>query len=315
MNDLDLLRTHGPAPTTPTSAVLDRALSALRTEIERHPERAATVMTFRPRTRLRRRAFGLGLAAATVAGAAVLAPSLLGVGGSGAIALGPVEPLSFPLTPSGIPSGLGDPVFDRDGNFWMAQYRGAGSDRVSVILPESLEHWTIPDSAKHVDVAGQDAVLFNAADGAVVVAWAEPDGDVVGVSGRGVFADPSRVEAFAESLTERPQQVDLVLTVAPEGWTPTAYKEDRIVQFTGDGDESMTVVLLDDLSPDLAGYGATDVSSVEVSGRAAAIGRKDGEGWVLEAQTSDGTPFSLQAPVNFSKEQVVEVANGVKHRS
>lgn len=56
----------------------------------------------------------------------------------------------------------------------------------------------------------------------------------------------------------RPQQVDLVLTVAPEGWTPTAYKEGRIVQFTGDGDESMTVVLLDDLSPDLAGYGATD---------------------------------------------------------
>ena len=49
-----------------------------------------------------------------------------------------------------------------------------------------------------------------------------------------------------------------------------------------------------------------------MSGRAATIGRKDGEGWVLEAQTSDGTPFSLQAPVNFSKEQVVEVANGVK---
>ena len=116
-------------------------------------------------------------------------------------------------------------------------------------------------------------------------------------------------EAFAESLTERPQQVDPVLTVAPEGWTTTAYKEDRIVQFTGDGDESMTVVLLDDLSPGLGRIRCNRREQRRSVVRAAAIGRKDGEGWVLEAQTADGTPFSLQAPVNFSKEQVVEVAN------
>ncbi len=313
MNDLDLLRTHGPAPTHPSPGVMDRARASLQEELQRAAVPAETVVAFRPRRHLRRRVIGLGLAAATVAAAAVLAPSLLGMDSSGAIALGPVEPMTFPLTATSIPSGLGEPVFERDGTFTMAQYRGAGPDRLSVIVPESLDHWTIPDDAEHVHVQGQDGVLFTGADSAVIVAWTESDGDVVGVAGRGSFADPDRVEAFADSLTDRPQQVDLVLTVAPEGWTPTAYKEDKIVQFTGRDGESLGVVLLDELSPGLAGYGATDVSTVEVSGRAATIGRGS-EGWVLEGRTPDGTPFSLNAPASFTRDQVVEVADGVRHR-
>lgn len=312
MNDLDLLRSHGPAPTTPSQAVLDRARTALLAEITQQ-DAAGPVVALPARPRQGRRLVGLGLAAATVAGAAVLVPSLLGTGGSGAVALGPVEPLTFPFTPSRLPSGLGDPVFDRDGDLWLAQYRGAGADRVSVVVPGSLDHWAIPGDAEPVDVAGTEGRLFTAADGAVVVAWTEADGDVVGVSGRGAFADADRVEGIAESLTDRPQPVDLVLTVAPEGWTPTAYKADRTVQFTGDSG-SLTVVLLDQPSPDLAGYGVAEATRVEVAGRPGTIGRHNDGGWVLEARTADGTPFSLQAPTTLTQDQVVEVAAGVRHR-
>lgn len=312
MNVIALLDTHGPAP-TPGTAALDRARAALYAEIQADAQPAVPVTRLRPAGGFRRRVIGLGLAAATVAGAAVLTPTLLGLGGNTAIALGPAQPLAFPLTPTSVPAGLGEPVFERDSDFWLAQYRGAGADRVSVIVPESLDHWQIPSSATTVDVDGQQGLLFEQADGAVVVAWTEADGDVVGVSGRGEFADPARVEAFAESLTDRPQQVDLILSVAPSGWSATAYKQDRTVQYTGDDGSNLTVTLVDELLAGLEGYGATEVAQVEVSGRPASIGHT-GDGWVLETRTAQGSPFSLLAPGSFTRAQVVEVAAGVRHR-
>ena len=146
-NDLDLLRTHGPAPTTPTSAVLDRALSALRTEIERHPPNAAaTVMTFRL-ARLRRRAFGPGSAAATVAGApgAVLAaPSLLGVAGGQGHRRGRSSRFrSRSRPPASLLAWATRCSTETAASGWPST-AAQGSDRVSVILPESLEHWDDP---------------------------------------------------------------------------------------------------------------------------------------------------------------------------
>jgi hypothetical protein len=224
-----------------------------------------------------------------------------------------VSPLTFPVTPARVPRGLGEPVFDRDIGFTMAQYRGPGPNRISILVPESPDYWDIPADARHVDIHGQDARMFTGPDSAVVVTWTEPDGEVVGVSGRGEYADPEQVEAFAESITDHPQPVDLVLTVAPEGWTPSAYKEDRIVRFSGADEESLTVAVLDRMSQGLAGYAAADVTGVEVSGQAALLGRTD-DGWILEGRTTDGTPFSLQAPASFTGKQVVTVANGVRHR-
>jgi hypothetical protein len=255
----------------------------------------------------------LGLAAASLAGLAVLTPSLLGTMNAGAIALVPIRPLTFPVTPTRVPDGLGKPVFDRDINFTMAQYRGLGANAISILVPKSLDYWTIPADAGHVHIHGQDARLFTGPDEAVVVAWTEPDGEVVGVSGRGRFADPDQVEAVADSITGRPQPVDLILTIAPKGWTPTAYKEDRTVQYSAD-DQSLTVTVLDHMSPDLTGYAAKGVATVEVSGHAARLGRTGG-GWILEGRTPDGTAFSLQAPGTFTKRQTVAVADGVRHRS
>ncbi len=315
MNDLDLLRVHGPAPIPATTAVLDRSRAALRTGIRDEVERAGTapVVPLRPRTG-RRRAVGLGLAAATVALASLLAPSLTGSRESGAIALTRVQPLAFPFTPAEVPAGLAGPVFDRDGDLTTAQYRGAGGDLLSVVLPGSLDQWTVPATARHVDVRDRDAVLFRQADGAVVVAWTEQDGTVVGVSGRGSFGDARRVQAFAGSLAARPQRVRLPLTVAPRGWEPSAYKAGRTATFTARDGESLTVVLTDGSTRDLSGYGVASVRTVEVSGAPAWVGRQGDEGWVLVGRTPDGTGFSLQAPGRFTRAEVVEVADGVRHR-
>jgi hypothetical protein len=315
MNDLDVLRTHGPAPTRLTADVLERARTTLREEMDPHSDASVPAVNgVSPRRSTRRRVFALGLLAASVAGVAVLTPPLLGTSGSGAIALAPVSPLTFPVTPARVPRGLGEPVFDRDIGFTMAQYRGTGANRISILVPESPDYWDIPADARHLDIHGQDARMFTGPDSAVVVTWTEPNGEVVGVSGRGHYADPNQVEAFAESITDRAQPVDLVLTVAPEGWTPSAYKEDRIVRFSGADGESLTVAILDRMSQGLTGYGAADVTAIEVSGQAGLLGRT-GDGWILEGRTADGTPFSLQAPASFTKEQVVAVANGVRHRS
>ncbi len=114
-----------------------------------------------------------------------------------------------------------------------------------------------------------------------------------------------------------PQQVGLILTLAPEGWEPHAYKADRIVSYrpeSGDDGEALSVSVIDAPSGDFsADYGASEVTSVRVQGHPATVGRI-AEGWALEARTRDGQVFSVSAPASFTSEQVVEVAQGVRYR-
>ncbi len=106
--------------------------------------------------------------------------------------------------------------------------------------------------------------------------------------------------------------------LAPKGWTATHYKADRTVTYRADGDADgpeLTVSLLDAASTDLRrDYDARDVAAVRVHGRSAALGRFAG-GWVVEARTPAGQAYSVLAPATFTREQVVQVANGVTYRS
>ncbi len=310
-DEIELLRSLGPAATRLDPAAREQARTALLAGIaeERGARPLQPSRPLRPGRRgTGRRVLAAGSLAAAVAAIALLAPSLLG---RGETALARIDPLTFPVTPTSLPADLGDPVFELDPGFALARY-GNGGATLTVIAPDSMEHWTVPADAGHVALGARDALAFSTAAHTFTLAWEEADGQVLGVTGRGPYADPSTVEEVARSLVERAQRVPLSLTLAPRGWQVSAYHSNRTVEYSGDG-RRLTVSLLPRLSSDLDDYGVTDVSKVQVNGEDALLGRQSDD-WVLEGRTSDGQAFSLLAPSSLTREQVVDVASGVRHR-
>jgi hypothetical protein len=315
MNDLDLLDRFGPKPTQLSAT----AMAAARARLD-----AAMADAAGNGPRARRRLPILAAAAAAALGLAV-APALIGSGGS--VALATVDPMTFPLTPAALPSGLGDPVFERDTGFMAARY-GSVLNGVSITTDVDDEIWSVPDNAPTTDIDGHRArvVRRTVHNGtpesapAVTVIW-RGDHEWTAVTGSGSYADVGRVEAIAESLRDQPQQVDLTLKVAPQGWFVVAYKEDRILTLAAPdetGAKELTVSLVDQLDRNLSGYAARDVETVTINGAPAQVGRQSGDAgasaWTLEARTSSGQPFSLQAPSDLTRDQVIEVAEGVTYR-
>lgn len=328
MNDLELLDAHGPAAAPLHDDVLRRARRALLDEVAQGTDllTSTSIGETNPRhVAVIRRRFAVGLVAASAAGALLVGPSLLGLNNSAAIALAPSDPLSFPLTPATVPPGLGEPIFEMESHFASARYGARSLDGLTVTTNvESDDFWTIPVDTRTVDISGHDATLFTgvAFDGTttstptVSVVWRNDDGEWTGVTGKGEYAEADRVESFAESLRERPQQVDLSLSVAPEGWSLTAYKEDRILMLSPDGgptDSDLTVSLVDNPPEDFENaYRVDQVTTARVHGSDALVG-KNAEGWILLAKAPDGQAYSVSAPETFTREQVVAVANGVTY--
>ena len=317
MNDLDLLDRFGPQPTDPSENVM----AVARARLDAAVSRAAA-----SDRRSRRRLPLLAAAAAAAVGLAVT-PAL--VGSDESVALAVVDPLTFPLTPEALPGGLGDPVFERDSNFTAARY-GPTLNGVSIVTDvEDQDFWTIPENAAAADVNGHEATILRRTvhNGtsdrapAVTVIWQSDDNGWTAVTGSGEYADVEGVAAIAESLREEPQPVDLALGVAPQGWSAVAYKEDRILIFAASsqaGSGDLTVALVERLSRDLAGYGAQDVEPLTINGEPAQLGRQVSEvnepTWILEAHTSSGQAFSLQVPAEFTREQAIQIAEGVTYR-
>lgn len=321
MNDLDVLDRFGPQPTDPSATVF--AAARARLDEAMTPAAAAA-----PAERRSHRRLPLLAAAAAAAIGLAVTPAL--VGSDQSIALAAVDPLTFPLTPTALPGSLGEPVFEHDSNFMAARY-GPALNGVSILTGvEDEDFWTIPDNASTAEVNGHQAMVFsrtvyngtpNSAS-AVTVLFQSDDNTWTAVTGSGSYADADRVEALAESLREEPQPVDLALSVAPQGWSLAAYKEDRILIFAASsgetGDNDLTVALVEQRSRNLAGYGAQDVETLTINGQPALLGRQaaaTGEpAWILEARTASGRAFSLRAPAGFTRAQVIQTAKGVTYR-
>jgi len=317
MNDLTTIDRLGPAPRPLSETAFDAARARLDVAItQEHSSRQ-----HRPRRRLPL----LAAAAAAAVGLAVV-PALIGTHDS--IALAAVDPMTFPWTPSAVPAGLGEPVFEKDSNFIAARY-GDQLNGVSVttdVVDEDF--WTIPVDAQSADVNGDEAKVYERTvyNGtpeharAVTVVWKDDSSDWTAVTGSGRYADSGRMVAFAEALRDEPQRVDLSLSVAPVGWSVAAYKEDRILTLSESGEpgpNDLTIGLTDRVATDLSGYGAQDESTLTINGRPAHLGRQSSEAggfrWILEAATASGQSFSLQAPDDFTRDQVIEVAESVTY--
>ncbi|GGO89042.1 hypothetical protein GCM10011584_17500 [Nocardioides phosphati] len=307
MNDLDLLDRFGPSAPEPS----DAALAAARARL------SAALDATTPGVRRTRRLPLLVAASVVAAGGAgiAVAPALMGSDHS--IALAAVDPLTFPVTPTWLPAGLGDPVFSKDSSTLMFASYGRPQDGINVVVSPTPDNWEDREHERAIEVRGHDATVFEQDPGDVVVVWKQDDGDYIGVSGRGDFADEQVIEHVAESVADRSQRVDLFLTVAPAGWQVQAYQSDMHVSYGERGELSVT--LLSSQADPSSDFGAKNVHDVSVDGRTGWIGNYVGDSgtprdWVLVAPAPDGREFVLQAPGELSEDQVIEIAAGVRHR-
>lgn len=320
MNDLEILDHFGPTSAEPS----DAALAAARTRL------SAAIETSPAVRRPRRLPLLVAAAAAAAVGIGVV-PAL--VGSDDSIALAAVDPLTFPVTPTWLPEGAGDPVFHYERAWQLASY-GEGKNHVSVSVVEEDADWDGPPAnAEAVDVNGQPGMGYASREHlgtpetvpAYTVYWRAADGDELRVTGFGSNAERATVERVADSVTDETQPVDLFLTVAPEGWQVSGYKSDHHILLidptgeTGGDGTDLSVQLIDHVSLTREEYGARDVQEVTVDSRPALLARtvdmqNETVHWMLQTTTADGTAFHLNAPGRMTEEQVIEVAAGVRHR-
>jgi hypothetical protein len=289
--------------------------------------------------RIRRARRARRAAPALVAAAAVLVGVAVVRGGDPAVP-GPIELVeysvpAFPLTFDSVPAGLTGPSLSLDPSFervgpgtahagWTDPADPATAVGIEVAADEP---GTVGDDIGDATIDGEDATVYRrevtGAGPSFSVVWERQDDQWVRVSGEGRFASEKAVVQLARRVVERATVVPLQLSLAPRGWVLVAYKEDRIVTLadpTGDPAtdataRTLTVYLPEPPSdpadlPRQTGATGGRMYDVTVHGQPGYL-LPTAEGWIVQAATTDGTVFVLQAPGDFSRGQVVEVADGV----
>jgi hypothetical protein len=291
--------------------------------------------------RIRRARRARRAAPALVAAAALV----IGVGAvrDDRVAPGPVElvgysvpafPLAFDELPAGLtgPSLSLDPSFDEVGP-GVAHAGWADPDDPATGIGISLsddEPENMGDDVADADVRGVAGTVYRAevtgADDHLAVVWERGEDQWVTVSGEGRFATQRAVVELAGQVVDRPTVVPLELDVAPRGWELVAYKDDRVLTLADPAGDpateatarTVTVHLVTDPSPaeELPReVGATDgrMTAVVVHGAPAQL-LPTADGWFLQAVLPDGATFTVQAPGDFTEQQVVQLAEGVTRR-
>ena len=310
MNEIDLLRTHGPDAPEPSTETLRLARDRLAGEFA-----AASVRRTVPPRRRRAR---LGAAGAPMAGGA-------GIG----LAVRPLdrsaEPLTlvaatipeFPLTLRSRPATLDPPRYSYAPGQFLAVYLSRGAtDDVYLFVWDSRPA-RIATTSRPVTVAGRPAEIYEESDPGgprrLDMSWERRAGQWVSLTGHGMFADDAALLRLAEHLVDEPQQVPLRVRLAPRGWRLAFFKNDTILTLQGDSsDETLTVQVVARRDPDLLRnvMGARDERKVTVGGREAHLIRADSI-WFLQAEVPGGAVVNLQAPLRLSVDQVVAIAEQI----
>jgi hypothetical protein len=288
-----------------------------------------------------RRARRARQAAPALAAVAAVVVGVVVTGGDGrSVPAGPVElvafsapafPLSFDRLPDGLtgPSLSLDPSFKRVGPGaahagWSDPDDPASGVGISVAddEPENMG-----EELAEARIGEEEGTVYEQRDGAapfVTVVWERADDQWVTVGGEGRFASEQAVVDLARQVVDRGIPVPLRVTLAPRGWVLVGYKEDRIVTVadpagppaTEAASRTLTVYLPQppsdpaDLSQEVTGGQAVAVE-LAVHGRPAYLLPTSEGDWFLQASMADGTVFVLQTPGDLTREQVVQVAEGV----
>jgi hypothetical protein len=245
----------------------------------------------------------------------------------------PAFPLSFAAVPAGLtgPSISLDPSFEEVGpGTAQAGWSDPGHpDTGAGLSVRKDEPENVGDDVATTTVRGVDATVYRTdvtgAGPSFSVVWERHEDQWVTVSGSGRFASRTAVIGLARQVVDRSTAVPLQVTLAPRGWVVVAYKDDRILTLADPAGapateataRTLTVSLPqppsapEDLPREVGSTGGR-MYDVTVQGQPAHL-LPTADGWFLQAAMADGTVFVLQAPADFSREQVVEVADGVSH--
>ncbi|RBY76576.1 hypothetical protein DQ239_13605 [Blastococcus sp. TF02-09] len=244
----------------------------------------------------------------------------------------PAFPLSFDSLPPGLdgPSVSADPSFD---DVRIGAHHAGWSDPddpdsgLGLGVHDREPDTSGEDEVGETEIAGEDATVYrmDVAGGpeAWSVIWKQADDRWVRVSGTGRFGSEEAVVDAARRVVDRGMPVPLQVRLAPRGWVVVAYKDERVLTLADPAGRPATDARARTLTVHLPrqpsapadlprDVGAVDgrMDQVTVQGRPAAL-LPTAETWFLQGTLSDGTVFTLQAPLDFTAEQVVAVAEGV----
>lgn len=328
MNEFTMIREHGPQPTPLSDDVLARARADLLAEIH------ATTAISRP-VRLRRRTAIIATAAAAVA----VVTGIIATGGTGT----PTPPsptyrapvlveFHMPALPpelNPLPDGVTAPGFTAEPGWLAAVYRDAdhkpGEEMSSIYVTASSNR---PSSdGVQTTYAGKPAALEKTdqeepAVHRVALSWERSPGQWIKLTGVGRFADEHTVRSLADSLVDTDKRLSLDINLAPAGWELHAFKDAgpdgagavTSLRDPNNPDRTIHVSTMPGLVPNYGQAvegGPRDTIPVSVSGRQGDLVQIPGRQWMLQAPLPDGRAFQLQAPADFTQQQVIELAEGV----
>jgi hypothetical protein len=269
-------------------------------------------------------------AAVTLAVPPLLGPEPVRVAGVQLVSHpGPALPVSLRPVPRGLRLAT-----DLDGGSLKALYLDGSGRSGTARNDVYLEAGDTPapagagDGVRDSEVAGRPARVVVRPDAAVaglLLSWERTPGTWVTLTGHGRFASESALHALARTVVDVPLSPSVRLAVAPAGWVTANYKEvgaggavlrvvDPQTAGTGHSTRAITVQLstgayrpiqvdrLEDPGP---------VSPIEVGGRRGELVRGS-RGWYLRLPLSEPSWITVQAPLDLTREQVLEFAGGVR---
>ncbi|MFI2713178.1 hypothetical protein ACH495_23945 [Micromonospora sp. NPDC018662] len=311
MNEITLLRTHGPDAPEASAETLSHARDRLVMEFTATPARR-TVLPLRRRTLL------VGAAAAAVAVTA-------GVGLAARPVDRPAEPITlvavtvpeFPLTLRSRPAVLGPPGYSYAPGQFLAVYLSRGAADDVYLFVWASRPARIAKTWRTVTIAGRPAELYEEPDPdeprRLDVVWERRPGQWVSLTGHGRFAEDDALLRLARDLVDEPQPVPLRVRLAPRGWQIAAFKDDTILTLRGaSADDTLTVQVVAGRDPDLLHtvMGAVEERPVTVGGRDARLVRAE-EMWFLQTEVAGGVVVNVQAPLRLTAAQVIAIAEQV----
>ncbi|MET7808840.1 hypothetical protein [Micromonospora chersina] len=347
MNEVTFLQAYGPdAPD-----LSDEALHAARVRVLAEISAASTAVPHATRSALlsrlgaarpgRRQLLtrlalpAVGLVAVVAAALAIMPdapqrtprPPVTADGPTGSLSAAPgrikLVAATAPEFPYALPN-LGKPSFTADpGGPIVAVY--PAPDASDVVLTIGTARGDQPiRGERDISVEGRPGRILSmpgdglGSVGSVQLTWERRPGEWVTIVGNGRHASVESVLQLARQVADQPQRLAFKVTVGlvPDGWKLGGFKDGgSIISYRDPANSDLDLHVRwtpePDTSPDSDIEGFQTAHAVTVNKRPARLVQAK-QFWRLTATLADESGFTVMAPLSFTRDQVIAVANSVQ---